>query len=317
MSSRHFSSALLHPRHWATWLWIGLWRALLVLPYPVLTVLGRGLGWLMYRAGGERRAIARRNIELCFPQLDAAARKRLLKANYYSYGMAPFEVGMAWWWSNRRLARVVRVSGLEHIEQLQGQGALLLAAHFTTLEIGASALTMHVDIDGMYRPNDNPVFDYIQRRGRERRARVGEAYPREDLRGILKALRRGRILWYAPDQDYGRKQAIFAPFFGVPASSVTATPRLAEMGRAAVLPFTHYRLPGSRGYEVRVHPPLEGFPTGDDMADVTRINRLVESYVTPCPEQYMWLHRRFKTRPEGDEPLYPPRRRKRRSRHRR
>lgn len=317
MSSRHFTPALLHPRHWFVWLWLALWRLLLVFPYPVLRVLGHGLGVLMYRFSRERRAIAARNIELCFPDLDAAARTRLLKDNFFSYGMAPFEIGMAWWWSNRRFARVVRVTGLEHIEALDGQGALLLAAHFTTLEVGASALTMHVDIDGMYRPNDNLVFDYVQRRGREQRARGGEAYPREDLRGILKALRAGRILWYAPDQDYGRKQAVFAPFFGVPASSVTATARLAQMGRAAVLPFTHYRLPGNAGYEVRVHPPLQDFPVGDDVADATRINTLVESFIRPCPGQYMWLHRRFKTRPEGEASLYPPRRSRRRKSSRR
>lgn len=313
MDKGHLPLALLHPRHWLIWLWLALWRLLLIFPYPVLRLLGRGLGALMYRFSRERRAIAVRNIELCFPERDAAARTRLLKDNFFSYGMAPFEIGMAWWWSNRRLAKVVKVKGLEHIETLaeQEKGALLLAAHFTTLEIGASALTMHVDIDGMYRPNDNPVFDHVQRRGRERRAKVGAAYPREDLRGILKALRGGRILWYAPDQDYGRKQTVFAPFFGMPASSVTATARLAQMGRAAVLPFTHYRLPGNAGYEIRVHPPLEGFPTGDDVADATRINALVESYVHPCPEQYMWLHRRFKTRPEGDARVYPVRRRRR------
>lgn len=317
MNNRKLPRELLHPRHWPTWFWLASWRLLLVFPYPVLRVLGRGLGVLMYRFGRERRAIATRNIELCFPHLSAAERRRLLKDNFFSYGMAPFEIGMAWWWSNRRLAKVVTLEGLEHIEALDGQGALLLAAHFTTLEVGASALTMHVDIDGMYRPNNNPVFDYVQRRGRERRAQAGAAFPREDLRGILKALRAGRILWYAPDQDYGRKQAVFAPFFGVAASSVTATARLAQMGRAAVLPFTHYRLPGNAGYRVQVHAPLQGFPVGDEVADATTINALVERFIEPYPAQYMWLHRRFKTRPEGEERIYPRRRSRRRKARRR
>ena len=137
------------------------------------------------------------------------------------------------------------------------------------------------------------------------------------LCGILKALRAGRILWYAPDQDYGRKQAVFAPFFGVAASSVTATARLAQMGRAAVLPFTHYRLPGNAGYRVQVHAPLQGFPVGDEVADATTINALVERFIEPYPAQYMWLHRRFKTRPEGEERIYPRRRSRRRKARRR
>ncbi|TNE80484.1 MAG: lipid A biosynthesis lauroyl acyltransferase, partial [Gammaproteobacteria bacterium] len=198
-----------------------------------------------------------------------------------------------------------QLEGLEHIDALQGRGALLMAIHYTTLEIGASALSARHSIDGMYRPHKNPVYDYVQSRGRRVRDPQGVVYPREDVRGMFKALRQGRIIWYAPDQDYGRKQSVFAPFFGVQAASVTATARFAKTGNAAVLPFSHVRLPGNRGYRVIVHPPLENFPVGDDVADAETVNRKVEEFILEQPDQYMWIHRRFKTRPPGESRPYP------------
>jgi len=188
---------------------------------------------------------------------------------------------------------------------LQGRGALLMAIHFTTLEIGASALSARHSIDGMYRPHKNPVYDYVQSKGRRARDPLGVVYPREDIRGMFKALRQGRIIWYAPDQDYGRKQSVFARFFGVPAATVTATARFAKTGNALVLPFSQVRLPDGRGYLIKVHPPLQDFPTGDDLADAETVNRQVEKMILEQPDQYMWIHRRFKTRPPGESRPYP------------
>ncbi|MCB1668717.1 MAG: LpxL/LpxP family Kdo(2)-lipid IV(A) lauroyl/palmitoleoyl acyltransferase [Porticoccaceae bacterium] len=314
MNKPPFESKFLHPRFWLTWLGLGLWRAILILPFPILLWLGRLLGRLMYRVGHERRAIAECNLELCFPQMTATERTTLVKENFSSYGMAFFEVGMAWWWSDKRFFRLIQIEGVEHLMQLQqkGKGALLMAIHFTTLEVGASALSDRFSIDGMYRPHKNAVYDYVQARGRLSRS-TGDSvvYPRKDVRGMFRALRQGRIIWYAPDQDYGPKQSVFASFFGVPAASVTATARFARMGDAAVVPFTQIRLPGSQGYRVTVHPPLENFPAGDDVADAETINRYVESYISECPQQYMWVHRRFKTRPPGAEPVYPAKVKKR------
>ncbi|UTW46083.1 LpxL/LpxP family Kdo(2)-lipid IV(A) lauroyl/palmitoleoyl acyltransferase [bacterium SCSIO 12696] len=301
----HFSLSLLHPRYWLTWLWLTLWRLLvLLLPYRVQLWLGRSLGGLLAKAVPRRRKIAARNLELCFPELSAEQREELLNKHYQSVGIATFETGIAWWWPNWRFQKLLQFEGLEHIEQLNGRGALLMALHFTNLEIGASAMSTRVCMDGMYRPNNNPVFDYVQRRGRERRVEGGRVYPRKDVRGVLRALKEGRILWYAPDQDYGPQQSIFAPLFGHQAATVVATGRLAGKSGAAVVPYTHFRREDGRGYIVRIYPPLEQFPSGDDLQDVTRINGLVEDYIRQCPDQYLWVHRRFKTRPDGEASLY-------------
>ncbi|MCV6605382.1 MAG: LpxL/LpxP family Kdo(2)-lipid IV(A) lauroyl/palmitoleoyl acyltransferase [Porticoccaceae bacterium] len=301
----HFTLSLLHPRYWLTWLWLTLWRLLvLLLPYRVQLIVGRGLGTLLARAVPRRRKIAARNLELCFPELSDKQRAQLLRKHFHSVGIATFETGIAWWWPNWRFQRLLHFHGLEHFDRLGGRGALLMALHFTNLEVGASAISTRVCMDGMYRPNNNPVFDYVQRRGRERRVEGGRVYPRRDIRGVLKALKDGRILWYAPDQDYGPQQSIFAPLFGQQAATVMATGRLAAKSGAAVVPFTHYRRDDGKGYDIRIYAPLDNFPSGDDLADASHINSLVEHYIRQCPEQYLWVHRRFKTRPEGEASLY-------------
>ncbi|MFO6011340.1 lipid A biosynthesis lauroyl acyltransferase, partial [Pseudomonas aeruginosa] len=165
-------------------------------------------------------------------------------------------------------------------------------------------------IDGMYREHDNPVFDYVQRRGRERHNLDATAIEREDVRSMLKVLRGGRAIWYAPDQDYGAKQSLFVPLFGIPAATVTATTKFARLGRARVLPFTQSRLTDGSGYRLTIHPPLEDFPGESEEADCLRINQWVERCVRQQPEQYLWAHRRFKTRPPGEARLYPKRRKR-------
>ncbi len=169
---------------------------------------------------------------------------------------------MSWWWPQARLVRLARIEGLEHLRQAQadGQGVILMALHFTTLEIGAALLGQEHTIDGMYREHKNPLFDYIQRRGRERHNPDATAIEREDVRAMLKVLRGGRAIWYAPDQDYGPKQSLFAPLFGIQAATVTATSKFARLGRARVLPFTQERLADGSGYRLSIHPPLADFP---------------------------------------------------------
>ncbi len=314
MKSPDFKFSLLHPRYWLTWIGMGLWRLTALLPYGAMVWSGRRLGRLLLRVGGFRRAVASRNLELCFPEKTAQQRQILLTKNFEDLGISLFEVAMAWWWPWRRFAERFELQGLEHLEQLNGQGALLMAMHYTTLEVGGQVLAHYYSTDGMYRPHGNPVYDYLQQKGRLANNPDCAVYPREDVRGVLKALRRGRVIWYAPDQDYGRKQSVFAPFFGVPAASVTATAKFARAGNAKVLPFTHVRLANGQ-YRVTVHPPLENFPTGDDVADATRINGIVEEFIRATPEQYLWVHRRFKTRPPGAESVYP-RKRKRKGRKR-
>nr|WP_314490451.1 lipid A biosynthesis lauroyl acyltransferase [uncultured Pseudomonas sp.] len=312
MDRPRFRTAFLHPRFWALWLGLGVLWLIVQLPYRALLAIGRALGAVMYRVAGERRRIAARNLELCFPQYSSDERQRLLKENFASTGIAFFEMAMSWWWPKARLAKLAHIEGLEYLQAAQrdGQGAILMAVHFTTLEIGAALLGQVHTIDGMYREHGNPVFDFIQRSGRERHNLDSLAVEREDVRGMLKLLRAGRAIWYAPDQDYGTKQSLFVPLFGIPAATVTATTKFARLGRARVIPFTQRRLADGSGYRLVVHPPLADFPGESEEADCLRINQWVEGVLSECPEQYLWAHRRFKSRPEGAAPLYEKRRKR-------
>ena len=311
MDRPRFRAVFFHPRFWLLWLGLGLLWLITQLPYRALLTIGRLLGAGMYRVAGERRRIAARNLELCFPEKPAKERKRLLKENFASTGIAFFEMAMSWWWPTSRLARLAHVEGLEHLKQahLDGKGVILMALHFTTLEIGAALLGQKHTIDGMYREHGNPLFDFIQRRGRERHNLDSLAVERDDVRGMLKLLRSGRAIWYAPDQDYGAKQSIFVPLFGIQAATVTATSKFARLGKALVMPFTQERLADGSGYRLVIHPPLTDFPGESDEIDCLRINQWVEASVRECPEQYLWTHRRFKSRPPGEAKLYEKRRR--------
>jgi len=306
MDRPRFRAAFLHPRYWLLWLGLGVLWLVVQLPYALLLKLGRVLGALMLLVAKSRRQIAARNLDLCFPELSAAERARLLRENFASSGIAFFEMAISWWWPRARLARLAHIEGLEHLQaaQREGQGVILMSLHFTTLEIGAALLGQRHTIDGMYREHNNPLFDYIQRHGRERHNRDASAIEREDVRAMLKVLRAGRAIWYAPDQDYGRKQSIFVPLFGVPAATVTATSKFARLGKARVVPFTQQRLADGSGYRLTIHPPLADFPGDSEEADCLRINQWIEQVVRQCPEQYLWAHRRFKTRPEGAPKLY-------------
>ena len=306
MKHSGFDTSFLHPRYWLLWFGLAILWLLVQLPYVVILRLGRALGAVMLRVAGSRRHIVTRNIELCFPSLSEQERQQLVRENFASMGIAFFEMAMSWWWPKERLSRLVHVQGLEHLQdaEVQGQGVILMAIHFTTLEIGAALLGQRHTIDGMYRAHKNPVFDFVQRSGRERHNADAQAIEREDVRGMLKVLRQGRAIWYAPDQDYGSKQSLFVPFFGVPAATVTATSKFAKLGRAKVMPMTQTRLLHGKGYLIKIEPPLANFPSDSDEQDCLRINQWVESAIAEQPEQYLWAHRRFKTRPEGEAKLY-------------
>ncbi|QAX82134.1 lipid A biosynthesis lauroyl acyltransferase [Candidatus Pseudomonas adelgestsugas] len=306
MDSPHFRVVFLHWRFWLLWLGLGMLWLINQLPYRVLLTIGRLLGVGMYRMASNRHCIARRNLELCFPEKSSGERKRLLKENFASTGIAFFEMAMSWWWPKSRLERLAHVEGLEHLKQahLNGKGVILMALHFTTLEIGAALLGQKYTIDGMYREHSNLLFDFIQRRGRERHNLNSIAVERNDVRGMIKLLRTGRFIWYAPDQDYGAKQSIFVPLFGIKAATVKSTSTFARLGKALVMPFTQKRLTNGNGYCLVIHPPLTNFPSESDEIDCMRINQWIEATVRECPEQYLWAHRRFKSRPPGEVKLY-------------
>ena len=223
--------------------------------------------------------------------------------HFKSLGVGLFEAGLAWWASDARLRRRVEVKGLEHLDAAMagGTGVLLLTGHFTTLELGARLAAMQRPFHPMYRPLNNPLVDFLTSRWRSARAGV-PAIPKDDLRGLVRALREGRAIWYAPDQTLDHRHSVWAPFFGVPTLTITASSRLASLGRARVVPYFPERI--GNIYRLTFLPALENFPGEDETVDTARVNRLIEDGVRRVPAQYFWVHKRFKARPPGELDVY-------------
>jgi KDO2-lipid IV(A) lauroyltransferase len=296
-----FPRALLSPRHWPTWVGVALMAALARLPAALARPLARTLGSLLGVLMRGRRKVARRNLALCFPELAEAAREQVLTQSFRSLGEGAYEFARAWWGTVDGLR--YSIGGLEHLEQVRGEGrgVLLLSGHFLTLEICGRLLCRHVPLAGMYRRHGAPAFEWAVKRGRLRYASA--MFAREELRAAVRHVKAGGLLWYAPDQDMRGKDTVFAPFFGVPASTITATYQLARLTGAAVVPFFHHR-DGSGGYVLRIGAPLAVIDGEDEAAHTARINALIEQMVREAPDEYLWIHKRFKSRPEGEPGLY-------------
>lgn len=258
----------------------------------------------MYRLARRRRHITQRNIALCFPELDTTAQQTLVRKTFHSAGVSMMETGLAWWGRDSVLSKRVQIEGLEHLQQAsaQGKGVLLLGAHFTSLEISGRLLARFHPCAAMYRKHDNPLFEAITKHSRE--THLEKIISRRDMRGMVRALRKGTVVWYATDQDFGPRNSVFAPFFDVQTASLVMTSKLARLSGAPVVPFFSQRLDDDSGYKLILLPALTDFPSGDDIADATRINAIIEQQVRKAPDQYLWLHRRFKTRPPGEFGLY-------------
>jgi KDO2-lipid IV(A) lauroyltransferase len=290
----------LQPKYWPTWLGIGILRVFEPLPHSLLYLLGRGFGLAVFLFPTSFRRIAARNIELCLPELDAAARREILREHFAGLGCALFETAISWWSSNERIRHITLMTGLEHLEAARaaGRGVLLLSAHFNSIEIGCRALAARMPLNVMYRPTKNELIgEFVHSR---RAVQTKRAIPRDDVRTLIKALKDGDVVWYAPDQSFRKKGAQMVRLFGIPAATNTATSRIAGITGALVLPYFFERLPGG-DYRGAIHPPLENFPTDDAVADTERFNRIVEAEVRRMPAQYLWIHRRFK----GLCPDYP------------
>jgi KDO2-lipid IV(A) lauroyltransferase len=284
---------------------VGAIRLIARLPYPALLWLGRQLGALVQWLPSPRRHIVQVNIGLCFPELGAAEQAALIDANLRDVGLMLVEFALGWMGSDRQIARIpLQVEGLEHLAaaRARGKGVLLVGGHFSHLELCARLVSQRIRIAGMYRRMDSDVFEWNVLRARLDYADA--MFEKEDIRGTVKYLRNGGTLWYAPDQDMRSKDSMFVPFFGVPAATITATHHLARMSGALVIPFFHRRLPGSAGYVLRLGAPLQDFPSPDAHHDTARINGCIEQMVREAPAQYLWAHKRFKTRPPGQPPLY-------------
>ena len=298
------SPSPLDPRHWPAWIAIGIIRAVALLPYPALLRLGRGLGWLAARLLVSRRRVAERNIALCLPALSAEERNALVEANLRDAGIMLVEFALAWFGSDEAIANVpVQIEGLDRLAEAKsnGRGVLLVGGHFSQLELCARLVSYRHRIAAMYRVMDSPLFEQEVLAARLRYADA--MFTKTQIRQSVRYLRDGGVLWYAPDQDMRGKDSVFVPFFGVPAATISATHHLARMSGALVMPFFHRRLPEG-GYVIRIGEPLQGFPSDDVVTDTARINTEIEAMVRAAPDQYFWLHKRFKTRPAGFDPAY-------------
>ncbi len=304
MTKPPFTASLLAPRHWPAWLGVALIGLIARLPYRVLLALGRGLGAVVQWVPSMRRRVAEANIRLCFPELDADAQAALVDAHLRDIGLMLVEFALGWMGSDRALGRIpVEVEGLQHLQAAreQGKGVLLVGGHFSHLELCARLISRRIRIAGMYRRMDSAVFEWVVLRARLRYASA--MFEKDDLRGTVRYLRSGGTVWYAPDQDMRSKESVFVPFFGVPAATITATHHLARLGHAVVIPFFHRRLPHG-GYAMRLGAPLADLPGGDVAEDTARVNGCIEQMVREAPEQYLWVHKRFKTRPPGSTAVY-------------
>ena len=279
-------------------------RGIVRLPWEVQRALGGAAGGLLYRLMRRRRKIAERNVTLCFPGLAEPARSSIVRRHFRSLGLGLVEVALAWWESDERIAARSRIVGSEHLVAAlsHGRGVILFGGHFTTFEIGGRILASRFEVGATYRPHNDPRWDSMLRAGRLRYLSALVAH--RDARAMVRHLGRNRILWYAPDQDYSGRRRVFARFFAERAATTTATAWLARKSGARIVPYASYRRADDSGWDVVLGPALEGFPSGDDPADAERLNEVLEGQIARGVEQYLWVHRRFKTRPPGAAPVY-------------
>jgi KDO2-lipid IV(A) lauroyltransferase len=291
------------PRYWPVWFGVSCVRLINLLPWRVQMAIGRALGRLARLFAGRDRHIADVNIRMCLPELDPSQRERLVRDHFESLGCALFETGLVWWASDRRLRPLIEFEGFEHVDRALalGRGAILLSAHFTTLEMGARALGTATPTSIMYATPRNALIAELSRRGRGRHA--VHAIPSDEVRELIRDLKRNLVVWYAPDQRYTDKMSAVVPFFGHPAASNVATSRLAKLTGATVLPYFPERRTDRAGYLMRILPPLEDFPSDDPIADTQRFHALIEAHVRRCPAQYLWTYKRFKL-PAADRDPY-------------
>lgn len=300
-----FQRSFLRPRYWLTWFGVSVLFLLVQLPYPILNKLGTWMGRTSMRFMKRRVSIARRNLELCFPDMDEQQLERCIVGNFESLGMGLLETGMAWFWSDRRVKRWFTVNGLNNLKAAQsdGRGALIIGVHFMSLELGGRAMGLCQPMMAMYRPHNNKLMEWVQTKGRMRSNKA--MINRRDLRGMVQALKQGEAVWFAPDQDYGPKGSVFAPLFAVPdAATTSGTWMLARMAKPALITVVLIRKEDGSGYELVIQPELKDYPIESEQEAAEYMNRVIEREIMRAPSQYMWLHRRFKTRPVGASSLY-------------
>lgn len=298
-----FTLTFFHPKYWLIWFGLTCLFLLTLLPLGVLRKLAYVNAWLLKKLAKKRIRIAEQNIALCFPNMSAREQAELLNKHYITAGMALFETAIGWWWPDWRLRRIIEIEGFEHIKaiQAQGKGVLALGIHNVNIETGCRILGLFHKSIAFYRPHNNPLMDYIQFKGR---ARSNEyLIDKRSSRALLDALDAGKLCAYLPDQDYGKRGAVFVPFFGVKkAATISATLMFAR--RSNCIPLMLSTQTTARGYKVKFYPPMDDFADKDDVEALTDLNHRIENMILEQPESYLWMHKRFKTRPPGEASLY-------------
>lgn len=280
-------------------LWLFHW-----LPLGVQASMGNALGWLAYHLAKRRKHIAQRNLELCFPEKSPAEIQTLLKKNIQASTRAALEHGLLVWASDKRLKKLIRHEGEEHLNACLGKPLILLAPHFIGIDMGGVRMTMHTRVATIYSRARNPIVNHYLLYARSRFNHTLLTSKHDGIRPIMRAIRDGLPFYYSTDQDGGRSESVFVLFFGIPTATMPAISRLAKVSGAKVVPVITRQLPGGQGYVQKFYPAWENFPTDDIEADARRMNAFIEDRIREMPEQYLWTHRRFKTRPEGQPSLY-------------
>ena len=274
------------------------------LPLPLLAPLGRALGLFLYLVAGERRRVGITNVRLCFPDFEPARHRRLVRRHFQSFGRAILERGILWWSSKKRVLRIVRIEGVEHWQRVADRPVIWFAPHFVGLDMGGTRLAAEYRAASMYSRQKDPTLDAILYHGRTRFVMPRLVSRQEGVRPLVRVMREGIPFYYLPDMDFGPRESVFVPFFGVPAATITGLSRIARLAGATVVPVVTRQLPGGGGYVLKFYPPWDNFPTDDLQADARRMNAFIEERVLEAPEQYHWLHKRFKTRPPGTPRVY-------------
>jgi KDO2-lipid IV(A) lauroyltransferase len=304
MQSGVSDNRFLTPRYWTTWLLLGCMRLSAYLPLSWIVLIGGAVGEVLFLLAGERRRVATINLRIAFPDATRREIRRLCRACFRNVATGILEIGLVWW-APHRVRAMSEVRGLEHLDSAirAGRGAMLLTAHFTCIEIGLPVLATHVTLQAMYKRPHNELMDAFMERHRGEFTAIiaGHHAPI----GLIRGLKRGHAMWYAPDQDFGGKDTVFVPLFGVPATALTAPARIAGMSGVPVMPCGIARKPRGHGYLLTIHPPLANFPSGDDVRDAVSVNRATEQLIRENPEQYLWIHKRYKRRPDGTLGIYP------------
>ena len=300
-----FQWQFLLPKYWKIWLAIIFLMLLAILPWAVQWRLAHGLAAVCWRVLKSRRNTTLRNLEVCFPEWSPAEVEANAKQVFVDMMLGVFETLNAWycpaWFKGRH-----SIEGLEHLQkaQAQGKGVLFLGTHSTLLDAGGYLCSRYFQLGVVYRPQNNPMLDMLIYRCRA--TIYQHQIDHDNMRGLIRRLKQGSAIWYSPDQDFGLKQGLMAPFFGVPAATVTAHRRLIKMSQCVAIPLYFYRYGDIRNpqYKVLIEPIVENMPSEDEADDAIRVNKIIEAQLRIAPTQWMWFHRRFKTRAEGVDKIY-------------